>query len=113
MDDVLDYDGDEGETGKHLGDDLAEGKPTLPLIIAMQRGDQHEVSLIRQAIEQQNRNDLEKIRKTIESTGALVYTRALAKEEARKGIDALNAIPASKYRDALAALAHVAANRNS
>jgi len=113
MDDVLDYDGDEGKTGKHLGDDLAEGKPTLPLIIAMQRGNHHEASLIRRAIEQQNRDDLPKIREIIESTGALIYTRELAEREAQKGIDSLNAIPASRYRDALIALAHLAANRNS
>jgi len=113
MDDVLDYEGDEAETGKHLGDDLAEGKPTLPLIIAMQRGSAEEARLIREAIETQNADRMEEIRKAIANSGALTYTAALAEREAQKAIDSLDAIPDSAYREALGQLARLAADRKS
>ncbi|MGC9457735.1 MAG: octaprenyl diphosphate synthase [Halothiobacillaceae bacterium] len=113
MDDVLDYDGDENETGKHLGDDLAEGKPTLPLIMAMQRGSSEESALIRSAIENQQGDRIAEIRDVVARTGALDYTAALAKSEAAKACDALGVLTPSPWREALEALAILSADRAS
>lgn len=111
VDDALDYAADRDELGKNLGDDLAEGKPTLPLIHAMQQGTPAQRELIRQAIEHGGRDQLRAIQQAIESTGALEYTLALAQSEATLAESALGAIPDSEFKDALAALAGFAVRR--
>ena len=112
IDDVLDYNGDEAHTGKHVGDDLAEGKPTLPLIIAMQRGDEATVAMIRRAITEQDASDIEAICAAIEHTGALAYTAHLAQAEAERAKQAIAAVPDSPFKEALLALADAAVARN-
>jgi len=112
IDDVLDYNGNEGNTGKHVGDDLAEGKPTLPLIVAMARGDKATADTIRHAIEQHDSRDLKEIVKAVEQTGALAYTARLAENEAEKAKQALTPIPDGPHKQALSALADAAVQRN-
>lgn len=112
IDDVLDYTGDEAHTGKHVGDDLAEGKPTLPLIIAMQRGDEATVAMIRRAITEQDARDIEAICSAIEHTGALAYTAHRAQTEADQAKQAIAAVPDSPFKEALLALADAAVARN-
>ncbi|OZB74689.1 MAG: octaprenyl diphosphate synthase [Halothiobacillus sp. 14-55-98] len=112
IDDVLDYTGDEAHTGKHVGDDLAEGKPTLPLIIAMQRGDEATVAMIRRAITEQDARDIEAICSAIEHTGALAYTAHRAQAEADRAKLAIAAVPDSPFKEALLALADAAVARN-
>ncbi len=111
VDDALDYSADADALGKNLGDDLAEGKPTLPLIYAMQQGNEEEAALIRQAIEEGDRNNLQQILQVIESTGAIAYTARLAREEAETAKSALLTLPESAYRTALADLADFAVSR--
>lgn len=113
VDDVLDYSAAPEQMGKNAGDDLAEGKPTLPLIHAMVNGNDTQRDLIRKAIEQGGLEDLEPIRLAIESTGGLEYTARLARQEADAAIEALALIPDSVYRDALASLAHIAVERTN
>ena len=114
IDDVLDYDADNATLGKNTGDDLDEGKPTLPLLHAMHNGNAEESSLIRQAIEQGNgRHLLEQVLATMKRCGSLAYTYARAEEEADKAIAALSALPDSQYKDALAGLAHIAVRRSA
>ncbi len=114
IDDVLDYRSDPQERGKNLGDDLAEGKPTLPLIHALrQSGDEADRQRIRLAIEQGGLEEMERILATIESTGALEYTRRLAQDEADQALTALHALPESPYKRGLAALARFAVERTS
>ena len=105
IDDVLDYDGDAKELGKNLGDDLREGKNTLPLIIAMQRGTPAQRQTIQSAIENGEMDALAEIVDIVRSTGALDATRAAASAEAERAIAALSILPASKHRDAMHALA--------
>jgi len=105
IDDVLDYDGDAKELGKNLGDDLREGKNTLPLIIAMQRGTPAQRKTIQSAIENGEMEALAEIVEIVRSTGALEATRAAAGAEAERAIAALNVLPISPYRDAMHALA--------
>ena len=113
VDDALDYRGDAAELGKNLGDDLAEGKPTLPLIHALRHGTPEQVALIRQAIEEGGSRDIGPVRAAIESTGGLDYTARLARSEADLAVRALADVPESAYRDALAALAEFAVTRSS
>lgn len=114
IDDVLDYDADNVTLGKNTGDDLDEGKPTLPLLHAMHNGNAEESALIRQAIEQGNgRHLLEQVLATMKRCGSLAYTYARAEEEADKAIAALSALPDSQYKDALAGLAHIAVRRSA
>ena len=105
IDDVLDYDGDAGEMGKNLGDDLREGKATLPLIAAMQRGGEHERQLIRRAIETGGVADLDRMIHIVRETGALEVTRAAAAGEARRAIAAAQRLPANAYTRGLVQLA--------
>jgi octaprenyl-diphosphate synthase len=105
IDDVLDYDGDAKELGKNLGDDLREGKNTLPLIIAMQRGTSAQRQTIQSAIENGEMDALNNIIEIVRSTGALDATRAAANAEAERAIAALSLLPPSPYRDAMHALA--------
>ena len=113
VDDALDFDASPEELGKNLGDDLAEGKATLPLIYAMQHGDPDERELIRNAILEGGLDDLETIRSVIESTGALQYTAARAQEAADVAIAALSEIPDSDYKQALIAIADFSVRRRS
>jgi octaprenyl-diphosphate synthase len=113
IDDVLDYTADAAEMGKNLGDDLAEGKPTLPLIRAMQVGDEVQRNLIRSAIEQGGIEHIRAVQAAIQATGALDYTRAAAEREARAAQAALAALPASPYTEALHALARLAVERRA
>ncbi len=113
IDDALDYRGDTESLGKNTGDDLAEGKPTLPLIHALAHSDAESASLIRNAISQGGTEEQDPIRAVIESTGGLDYTARLANDEAGRAEAALADVPASAYRDALAALARFAVSRNA
>jgi len=105
IDDVLDYDGDALEMGKNLGDDLREGKATLPLIIAMQRGSPSECGLIREAIETGGTVHMAQIIEIVQKTGALVATRAAAAAEAQRALEALRILPQNLYSDALKQMA--------
>ena len=112
IDDVLDYSASPQEMGKNVGDDLAEGKPTLPLIQAMRVGTPTQVAIIRHAIENGGRENIAAVTQAIESTGAIAYTARSAHAEARKAAAALSVIPDSPYRDALYALAEFSVSRN-
>ena len=105
IDDVLDYDGDVKEMGKNLGDDLREGKATLPLIIAMQRATPAERSVIEQAIVAGGIANMGQIIEIVQKTGALIATRAAAAAEAQRALDALQNLPQNAYADALRQLA--------
>jgi octaprenyl-diphosphate synthase len=105
VDDVLDYSGDFAETGKNLGDDLAEGKPTLPLIRVMQAGTEKERALVRHAIEQGGKSDLEGVVAAIHRVGALDYTREKARLEAQAASARLEVLADSPCRDSLLQLA--------
>ena len=113
VDDALDYDASAEELGKNLGDDLAEGKPTLPLIYAMDKGTPDEKALIRQAIIDGGVDKLEKITGVIEATGALRYTSKRAQEAADTAIAAIDGIPNSEHKQALIAIADFAVQRRS
>ena len=113
VDDALDFDASPDELGKNLGDDLAEGKATLPLIYAMQRGSAAEREVIRNAILQGGLDDLESIQSIIESTGALQYTAARAQEAADVAIGAFSGSPGSDYTQALVAIAEFSVRRRS
>jgi len=105
IDDVLDYAGDANETGKNLGDDLREGKTTLPLILAMQRGTPAQSALIRAAIEAGDSAQLTQIVDIVRETGALEATRDAAAAEAQRAIDALSGFPANEHATGLLQLA--------
>ncbi len=111
VDDVLDYSGDEQATGKNLGDDLAEGKPTLPLIYAMQHGNASQATLVRTAIEQGDLGRFAEVLEVIKQTGALEYTRQQAQQESDAACAALAVLPESEYKQSLLQLAHFAATR--
>ncbi|MED5606721.1 MULTISPECIES: polyprenyl synthetase family protein [Pseudomonas] len=111
VDDLLDYRGDAGTLGKNVGDDLAEGKPTLPLIATMRDGTPEQALLVRKAIQQGGSQDLEGIRAAVEAAGALDYTAKLAREYAARAIDCLKALPDNEYRDALVELSEFAVAR--
>lgn len=112
VDDILDYSGDLVNTGKNLGDDLAEGKATLPLIRAMHRGNAEQSALIRKAIEEGGLADFGPVMETIRQTGALDYVRQQADAAAAHARDALRILPNSKYKDCLLELAAFAVTRN-
>ncbi|MGL5107889.1 MAG: octaprenyl diphosphate synthase [Vibrio ordalii] len=112
IDDVMDYTSDGSEMGKNVGDDLAEGKPTLPLLYAMQHGTPEQKEMIREAIEKANGiEQLDAILAAMIQTGSLEYTTNKALEEADKAINELSILPESEYKQALIALAHMAVNR--
>lgn len=111
VDDVLDYSGDEQETGKNLGDDLAEGKPTLPLIHAMRHGDARQSALVRAAIEQGDIARFSDVLGVIKETGALEYTRQRAQLEADAACHAISGLPDTNYSQSLLQLARFAASR--
>ncbi|ATE59139.1 octaprenyl diphosphate synthase [Thauera sinica] len=112
IDDVLDYSADEAETGKHLGDDLAEGKPTLPLIHVMLHGTDGQAAVVRNAIETGGRDDFAEVLAAIGATGALDEARRQARAEADLAIEALSALPPSIFKEALLQLSDFAVERN-
>jgi octaprenyl-diphosphate synthase len=113
VDDALDFNASADELGKNLGDDLAEGKATLPLIYAMQEATPKDKELIRNAILEGGLDQLENITAVIESTGALQYTAARAQEAADQAIAALSDVPDSEYKQALIAIAEFSVQRRS
>ncbi|WP_435100619.1 polyprenyl synthetase family protein [Arhodomonas sp. AD133] len=110
-DDALDYDGDPAEIGKNLGDDLAEGKPTMPLIRAMQVGDESTRGLVREAIEAGGRERIQAVCEAIANTDAIAYTRRLADDEAQQAQNALTVMNDGPVKSALVKLASFAADR--
>jgi octaprenyl-diphosphate synthase len=112
IDDVLDYSGDSAETGKNVGDDLAEGKPTLPLIHVLRHGTPEEAATVRRAIETGSAEDMERVIRAIRQTGALEYAKAKAKEEADAAIAAIAHFPGSSHKDSLLQLADFAVARS-
>lgn len=113
VDDVLDYTGDPEETGKNLGDDLREGKATLPLILAMQQAQTNEAEVIRHAIENGETDQLEQIRNIVMRTGSLQQTTDLAAAYAETAVAAAQQLPASTHRDSLINLAQQLLQRRS
>ena len=105
IDDVLDYDGDAALMGKNLGDDLREGKATLPLIVAMQRGNPAQCALVKHAIEQGDVAALADIVHIVRETGAMQATREAASAEAQLALNALRVLPDSLYKEALSDVA--------
>ncbi|WP_289108155.1 octaprenyl diphosphate synthase [uncultured Pseudoalteromonas sp.] len=113
VDDVLDYNADADQLGKNIGDDLAEGKPTLPLIYAMKHGSDQQRALIRDAIEHCNGMDnLEAILTALKQTNALEFTMQKAQQEADKAIACLDFLAESQYKQALISLARIAVERD-
>jgi octaprenyl-diphosphate synthase len=113
VDDLLDYEGNSNELGKNVGDDLREGKPTLPLLIAMERGTAAERELVRHAIEHGEQQKLADVLAIVRRTGALDATRAAAQEQADKARESLFALPESEARAALLELCFRAVHRSS
>ncbi|MGD2053932.1 MAG: octaprenyl diphosphate synthase [Gammaproteobacteria bacterium] len=113
IDDVLDYTSSSDDMGKNVGDDLAEGKPTLPLIYAMSKGAPEQAALIRKAIEQGGYEYIVEVQAIIQATGALDYTAAVARNQADLALDALDHLEDSDYKQALVSLAHLSVDRNS
>jgi octaprenyl-diphosphate synthase len=111
IDDVLDYEATQETLGKEPGDDLAEGKPTLPLIYAMQNGDESQAALIRNAIENGERSNFDAVLEIIHATGAIDYTHEIAVREAELAADQLKQLPESEYRSALEQLAKSSVGR--
>ena len=111
IDDALDYQADEDSLGKHLGDDLAEGKPTLPLIYALQHGNPEQKALIRQAIENGGLERLDDITRAVASLGGLAYTARLAQSEADQALAALAPLPETVFKEGLSELARFAVAR--
>lgn len=112
VDDALDYEADSEELGKNVGDDLAEGKPTLPLIYAMQHGDEQQAQMIRNAIEQGGLEHIKEITATIQQTGALAYTHQKAIEHAETAKQAIQQLADSPAKNALLFLADYAVERS-
>jgi octaprenyl-diphosphate synthase len=110
IDDVLDYG---GELGKSLGDDLAEGKPTLPLIYTMRCGTPAQAALVRQAVAEGGREDFPRVLEAIRASGALDYARAAAQRESEAAVRAIKSLPESEYRGSLLELASFAVTRSS
>jgi len=113
IDDVLDYTSSSDDMGKNVGDDLAEGKPTLPLIHAMSKGTAEQAALIRTAIEKGGYDYIEQVQAVIHATGALDYTTAVARNQADLALNALEYLEDSDYKQALVSLAHLSVDRNS
>jgi len=112
VDDLLDYSESSDVIGKNIGDDLAEGKPTLPLIYAMRQGSEQQAKIIREAIEQGQRDKIDEIITIIKQTGAIDYTAQAAKNEVNLAKACLSILPDSEYQQALSSLADFAIERN-
>jgi len=112
IDDVLDYSSSSEEMGKNVGDDLAEGKPTLPLIYAMRNGTKEQSVVVRKAIEEGGLNYLDQVMAAIRQTGAIEYTEKTAKKEAELAIEQLAHLPESDYKQAMIDLAKYSVDRS-
>ncbi len=112
IDDVLDYSGDNQDTGKNLGDDLAEGKPTLPLIYAMQTGTAEQTGLIRKAIEEGGTDGFQPVLDIIQQTAALDYAKNCAQSEIETALAAITVLQESEHKECLIQLANFAITRN-
>ena len=112
IDDVLDYTGDAAEIGKNVGDDLREGKPTLPLIWLMKYGTAEQRDLVRSCIENGDEQHFDAILSAITNSGALDYTRRAAEEAGERALNAVQDLPESVYKTALLQLARFALDRN-
>jgi octaprenyl-diphosphate synthase len=113
IDDALDYSESSAEIGKNIGDDLAEGKPTLPLIRAIEVGTPEQRKSLRNVIEKGGRDQIDLVKEAIANTDAIEYTFKAAEAEAAKAKQALEILPPSSYRSALATLADFSADRTS
>ena len=113
IDDVLDYDGNAAEMGKNLGDDLREGKATLPLIAAMARGTPEQAQIIRSAIEEGSTEQLTNIIGIVKQTGALQIARKAASDEAHRAITAIAALPQTAHTEGMRALANQLTERRA
>jgi len=111
VDDALDYSGTSDQIGKNIGDDLAEGKPTLPLIYAMQHGTEKEVACIRKAIEEGGLDQLEYILEAVKRSGALAYTNEIAEKECNIAMTCLEKMPDSEFKNALKMIAKFSIER--
>ena len=111
IDDILDYTSDAETLGKNIGDDLMEGKPTLPLISALQNTSGEEHDIVRRSIATGGTADLERVIEIVQTSGALDYCRKRAHEETAAALNALNQLPESEYRQALYNLAQLALHR--
>ena len=112
IDDVLDYDGDPATMGKNVGDDLTEGKATLPLIHALREGSDAEKALVREAITQKSADNIDDIIKAVQRCGSLDYSRAQATHYHDLALQALNLLPAGEARNAMERIAHLSINRD-
>lgn len=113
VDDILDYSANAEKLGKNIGDDLAEGKPTLPLLHAMRNGNEQQSALIREAIEQGGKREaLDEILTIMAEQKSLDYTMQRAKQEAQKAVDAIAILPESEYKQALISLAYISVDRS-
>jgi octaprenyl-diphosphate synthase len=112
IDDALDYKANKEELGKNLGDDLAEGKPTLPLIYAIKNSHPSDANVIIDAIKNGNRDAFNKVYAIVKSSKAIEYTEQRANEEAQKAMAALDVLPNSQYKQALLALASFSVQRS-
>ena len=113
IDDLLDYEGSTAELGKNIGDDLREGKPTLPLLVAMQRGTPEQAALIRHAIEHGEVERMAQIVEIVKATGALDATREAAQAQVDQAQRSLSALPSSEWREALLQLSFDSIHRSS
>lgn len=113
VDDALDYSSDSATLGKEIGDDLAEGKPTMPLLIALERGTASEQAIIRGAIERGGRDQIDNVMAIIERTRAIEETLALADQEAEAAVKGLQNMPKNTYIDALSGLAMLSVERRN
>ncbi|NOQ63767.1 MAG: octaprenyl diphosphate synthase [Methyloprofundus sp.] len=112
IDDALDYTSNKEDMGKNLGDDLAEGKPTLPLIYAIENGTEEQAAVIINAIKTGDRDSFDAVYNIVKDTNAITYTEQRADEEAQKAINALAALPTSEFKSALELLARFSVQRN-
>jgi octaprenyl-diphosphate synthase len=113
IDDVLDYSGDAATIGKSLGDDLAEGKPTLPLIYTMRQGPTEAATVVRESLEAASRERFNEVLTAVQSCGALDYARAEAEKAAERAVAALAALPDSEHKTAMAEIARLSVARNA
>ncbi|MGE5622534.1 MAG: polyprenyl synthetase family protein, partial [Bacillota bacterium] len=112
IDDVLDYSGNAADIGKNVGDDLREGKPTLPLIYLMQHGTPEQRQLVRSCIETGDEQHFDEILSAITGSGALAYTKSEAEKAAQRAKNAISSLPHSQFKDSLLQLCAFAVERN-